>query len=393
MKLRLIECYVPKHIFTGIDEIMADSGDGIIWYNIEESNTSTIIRILTFLRNTEAIIDTLNREYGGSKFRILVFEPTTTIPEVLDEEKEKFPSEKIDEKIDEKINSDKSKNSMDIAKNNKYIGIKNNIINNKNNIEYEEKNENSKMNELEESCKTNELERLSRQEIYDKVSEILTTSKEYYAMIVLSTIVATVGILKNDVAIIIASMIIAPLLSPNIALSFSMSIADIDLAKKSLKNLIYGILLALSISILIGYFVPISLNNPQIMSRMSLDATDVIIALCAGIVAAISTVSGISSVVVGVMIAVALLPPLVAFGLVLGSGYFDQSIPILLLFLINVISVNLSSSVIFHTYGISPYKWWEREKAKKLTISSIIIWLILLLVVILIVFHRFSSIF
>ena len=348
LKLRLIECYIPKHIFTGIDKLI-DNNNDIIWYNIGELNNSIIIRILTTLKNTESIIDMLNKEYGGSKFRIIVFEPTTTVPEVIE-----------DNENDTKCNNENEKNE-----DNKNRDIENNME------------------------KTQELERLCRQEIYDKVSEVLNASKEYYIMLTLSTIVAVVGILKNNVAIIISSMIIAPLLSPNIALSFSMSIADMELAKKSIKNLFFGIALVLALSIFLGNIYPISPDNPQILSRMNLGAMDVIIALCAGIVGALSTVSGISSVVVGVMIAVALLPPLVAFGLTLGAGYFDESVPILLLFLINIISINLSSSVVFYMYGISPYKWWEKEKAKRLTIFSITIWLILLFIVVVIVYNKF----
>jgi len=341
LKLRYIECYIPKHIFVGMDKILGDYED-IIWHNVEEINNSMVIKILTTLKNTEVIVDKLNKEYGGSKFRIIVFEPKSTIPEI---------TEKV-EKEEKEIIGD---------------GIENNSI--KGNIQ--------------------ELERLSRQEIYNKVSEIIYAPKEYYLMIILSTIVAAIGIWKDDVAIIIASMIIAPLLSPNIALSFSMSIADKELAKKSLKNLFLGIGLVILLSVFLGHILPISLKNPQIVSRMNLGVADIIIALCAGIVGALSTVSGISSVVVGVMIAVALLPPLVAFGLTFGAGYFIESIPILMLFLINIICVNLSSSVIFALYGISPYRWWKKEEAKKLTIFAILTWFILLIIAAIMIYVGF----
>ncbi len=331
LKLRYIECYVPKHIFGGLDKILEDCED-IIWNSVEETNNFMVIKILTTLKNTEKILDKLNKEYGGSKFRIIVFEPKTTIPAVEKDEKES--------------------------------------------------------NE-EDSEKVQELERLSRQEIYNKVSEIVHSPKEYYLMLILSTIVAAIGIWKNDVAIIIASMIIAPLLSPNMALSFSMAIADRDLAKKSLKDLILGIGLVILLSVFLGYILPVSIKNPQIISRMNLGIEDILIALCAGIVGALSVVSDIPSVVVGVMIAVALLPPLVAFGLTVGSGYFIESIPILMLFLINIICINLSSSVIFAIYGISPYKLWDKEEAKKLTIFSILVWCILLIVAVVIIYIYF----
>ena len=134
MKLRYIECYIPKHIFIGMDKILGDCED-IIWYNVEEINNSMVIKVLTTLKNTEVIVDKLNKEYGGSKFRIIVFEPKSTIPEIM-EKVEKEEKEIIDEGI-----------------------------------------ESSPIKE-----KVQELERLSRQEIYNKVSEIIYAPKEYYLM-------------------------------------------------------------------------------------------------------------------------------------------------------------------------------------------------------------------
>jgi uncharacterized hydrophobic protein (TIGR00341 family) len=322
LKLRLIECYIPKHIFAGLDGIVKDDQLDIIWTHVEEEANYTLIRILTTLKSTEKIVDKLNNQYGGSKFRIIVFQPTTTVPEVIEE-----PTEK----------------------------------------------------------NGNIPERLSRQEIYGKMYETTNISKEYFLMIVLSAIVASIGIWKNDVAVIIGSMIIAPLLSPNIALSYSITVADSNLAKKSIKNLLLGTGIVLILSIVLGHFLPITPANPQISSRMNLDIEQVIIALAAGIVGAISTISGISSAVVGVMIAIALLPPLVAFGLSVGAGYYIESIPILLLFIANIISINLSSVLLFFLYGISPYKWWEREKARKLTIIAISVWMSLLIMLIMLI--------
>lgn len=333
MKLRLIECFIPKHIFVGIDNIVDECKKNIIWYNVSELGSSMVIRILATLNATEAIVDMLNKEYGGSNFRIIVFEPTTTVPTIS--------GEKEDKTI---LDSEEVKKGR---------------------------------------------HRLSRHEIYDKLFSIMNSPNEYYLMLIISTIVASIGLLRNDVAIIIASMIIAPLLSPNISLSFSIGVADWELAKKSLHNLFFGIGSALAFSILLGFLVPISIDNPQISSRLSIGLMDVVIALCAGVVGAVSTASGISSVVIGVMIAVALLPPLVAFGLMVGSGHAVEAIPILLLFIINIIGINLSSILVFYAYGISPYKWWKKEKAKNLTIISVMLWFVLLFMAVTILYLKY----
>ncbi len=64
------------------------------------------------------------------------------------------------------------------------------------------------------------------------------------------------------------------------------------------------------------------------------------------------------------MVAVALLPPLVVFGMLLGSGQFALALGALSLFLTNVICINLSGVATFLVQGISPLTWWEKDHAK-----------------------------
>ncbi|EHP83769.1 TIGR00341 family protein [Methanotorris formicicus] len=323
MKLRFIVCYIPKHLFVGIDKL---KGDGVIWISADVEGSYCVIKILSTLKDAEQIIDKLNQIYGGANFRIVVFEPTTTIPPIEEIEKEKIEEGKP--------------------------------------------------------------ERLSRQEMYNMMIELSKFSKEIFLMTILSAIVASVGIWKDNVAIIIASMVIAPLLGPNMALSFSITVADLDLARKCIKTLLLEIFVVILLAILLGYFNPVSLDSPQIHSRIFLGIWD-IIALSAGIAGALTVISEVSSAVVGVMIAIALLPPLVVFGLLIGSGHFNESIPLLILFLINIIGINLSAILVFHAYGISPYRWWKREMAKKYTIFAMAIWFLLLVIMTLLIIFKF----
>jgi uncharacterized membrane protein len=87
------------------------------------------------------------------------------------------------------------------------------------------------------------------------------------------------------------------------------------------------------------------------------------------------------------MIAVALLPPLVTAGLLIGSGHVTMASGAFLLFLANLICINLSGIVTFLVQGIRPRNWWEADKAKSLTRISIIVWFILLAVLMMIIFY------
>ncbi|MBP2201179.1 putative hydrophobic protein (TIGR00341 family) [Methanococcus voltae] len=338
MKLRLIECYVPKGIFAGLESSVSEKSlEQIIWSSVNEERNQTVIKILTTLSYAEVITDELSTAYGGSNYRMFTLSPTSVVPPIKEEELEK-------EKED--------------------AGI--------------EKKEEEKL-----------VERFTRGEILSKMQDFSTISKESVLMLILSAIVASIGLWKNDVAIIIASMIIAPLLGPNIALSFSVSVVDVELAKKSLKNLILGISLVLVFSIFLGNIIPISPEYPQIASRMDLGFYNIIIALSAGIIGTLSVlICGISSSVVGVMIAIALIPPLVAFGLMVGSGYYIESLPIGILFVTNIVAVNFCSVLLFFVYGVTPYKWWEKEKAKKFTIVTLIFWLLALLFMAIVIIYR-----
>uniref|UniRef100_A9A9S7 Hydrophobic protein (TIGR00341 family) n=1 Tax=Methanococcus maripaludis (strain C6 / ATCC BAA-1332) TaxID=444158 RepID=A9A9S7_METM6 len=319
MNVRLIECYVPKKIYTGYEESLGDNLENIIWHSVCEESIYTIIRLLAETEHVEKVIDILSSKYGGSNFRIIVTEPTATVPEIKKEEK----------------------------------------------VEVEDKTP----------------KRVSRHEIIGKIGDVSNLSKEYYSLLFLAAVVASIGIWLDDVALIIGSMIIAPFLSPMISFTFSVAVMDLAFAKKSLKNLLLGILTVFLFSFVIGTFLHVSPESPQIASRMNLGLQNIIIALSAGFVGTISMlIPEISSTVVGVMIAVALMPPLVAFGLMLGSGYYVESIPILILFIVNIISVNFASASLFYLYGITPYKWWEIEKARKLSMYSILFWFLNLII-------------
>ena len=88
--------------------------------------------------------------------------------------------------------------------------------------------------------------------------------------------------------------------------------------------------------------------------------------------------AGASATLVGVMVAVALLPPLVTFGLLLGSGEWAAAQGASLVFLTNVICVNLAGIVTFLFKGVRPLTWWEAQQAKRSSRIAILIWVLLL---------------
>jgi TIGR00341 family protein len=152
------------------------------------------------------------------------------------------------------------------------------------------------------------VDRLSRQEIYADISDISRVSNVYIVMIILSSLVAAIGVLNNNVAVIIGAMVIAPLFGPNIALSLATVLGDMDLAINALKTNLTGISTALAISVLLGFFSEVDPTIPELFLRTNVGLGSVTLALSSGIVGALAFTRGFRTTLVGVMVAVALLP-------------------------------------------------------------------------------------
>lgn len=132
-------------------------------------------------------------------------------------------------------------------------------------------------------------------------------------LIALSCVVAANGLIRNSAAMVIGAMVIAPILGPNVGLALATTLGDKVLLKISLKSIFYGFSLGLGLSILMGLIIDVNPEVFQISSRTHVSYADIAL----GLAGCLSFTRGISAAVIGVMVAVALLPPMVATGLLL----------------------------------------------------------------------------
>jgi Domain of unknown function (DUF389) len=170
-------------------------------------------------------------------------------------------------------------------------------------------------------------ERIGREELYEDIKKAAPCSRVYLAMV------------------------IAPLLGSNMALSLGTTLGDVSLLRRALLTAMAGIALTMVLSVIIG--VPLHLNPaaPEVASRNGVGLGDV---------------------------AVALLPPLVTSGLLLGGGHWASAMGALPLFLMNLICVNLAAVTTFLIQGIRPATWWEKDRATKATRIALGLWVALL---------------
>lgn len=228
----------------------------------------------------------------------------------------------------------------------------------------------------------------TRESLYAEVEKNAHLDLSYVILVILSTIVAAVGLIEDNVAVIIGAMVIAPLLGPNLALGLGTALGDVSLMAKSVKTTFVGLAIAISMSVAIGVFWPFNEFSTELLARTDVGPDAIALALASGAAAALSLTSGLSSVLVGVMVAVALLPPAATLGIMLGYGNNSLAYGAGLLLAINIVCVNLASNIVFFLKGVDPRTWSKKKDAKRRRIIYISMWVITLILLSLIMYTR-----
>lgn len=222
--------------------------------------------------------------------------------------------------------------------------------------------------------------RVAIEELYEDVKDASEYSKVYLMMVVLSTLVTAVGLYNNNVIVLLGGMLIAPILGPIIGFSLSLTLSDLWLLKRSLITGFSGILTAMLLSILMGTLVKFDPTLSEIALRTQPVKGDLIVALASGCAGALAFTTGVPAMLIGVMVAVSLLPPLVTAGLLLGAGHHQFVEGAFILFLMNFISVNVAGVIVFLMQGIYPRDWAENSVLIKIFRSAVIaLWVLILI--------------
>ncbi|WP_179319217.1 DUF389 domain-containing protein [Winogradskyella helgolandensis] len=186
-------------------------------------------------------------------------------------------------------------------------------------------------------------------------------------ILVCSIFVASVGLNADSTAVVIGAMLISPLMGPILGIGLSIAINDIDTLKKSLINLATMIVLSLLTAFLFFYLFPLSEDTNELMGRTRPDIRDVLIAFFGGLALIIArTKKGtIASVIFGVAIATALMPPLctAGYGLAIGNWQFFGGA--MYLFTINTIFIALATFLVLKILRFPMLKYANSAKRKR----------------------------
>lgn len=204
--------------------------------------------------------------------------------------------------------------------------------------------------------------RISREELVARAAELAPEASTFFIFLVVSTLIATAGLLLDSTATIIGAMVIAPLMGPAISASVGTVLAKDDMASRGLALQVTGLAAAVATGALFGLLLketvllpPVDIRTiPQVAERTSPNFLSLFLALGSGIAGAVSLIRGAGSALVGVAIAVALIPPAATAGLGLAWGYPGVTVAAGVLVLVNLLAVNLSALVLFWLAGYRP---------------------------------------
>jgi len=181
----------------------------------------------------------------------------------------------------------------------------------------------------------------------------------FYVLLILAALIAFVGLLQNSAAVIIGAMLVAPLMSPILALAHSIVRGNFKLMRQAFNSTVSGVVFAIMLpTMLMLIFEAMGMNlpiTPEIAARTEPGALDLVVALLSGAVAAfaVSQVS-VAAALPGVAIAAALVPPLAVVGYGLGTVDFDIAGGAFLLFTVNFAAIVLSGALMFLLLGVRP---------------------------------------
>lgn len=329
MDLQLIEAYVPHKHFERIDESLQKYSHVSYWVS-SESEDRKLIRMLVETSGVEEVLNYLESvSHVADGFEVMLFSVKTYITRKLPEEEE----------------------------------------------QKKKKEEEGK------------LQRASRHELIGTIERSSRITHTYVMMVILSAIVVTVGFIKDSEAIIIGSMVIAPMLGPIISTAFASILGDYKLLWKSSITLLFAIVVVILISVVFSLGFPVPFETHEFQSRTHVNLSDIVLALASGTAGALSILNRLPGSLVGVMVAVALLPPTVVFGMTLGEGMWQEAYGAFMLMMVNITSILLAAISVFTISGIRPVKWDEVQRAHtSKTWSLLFVSLVIIVLVVAIIF-------
>ena len=211
-----------------------------------------------------------------------------------------------------------------------------------------------------------EITESAREKIYQSVLDSSHLDLEYVAMLAFAGLIALFGLLQNSVAVIIGAMLISPLMNPVLAAALALILGDWSLGRRAASVLAWSIGGVIALTWLVAWLTPLKQVTPEILARTNPNLLDLLVAVLAGLAGTLALRGGPVSMTIipGVAIAVAVIPPLAVVGFSLSGRHGSMAWGGFLLFVTNLVSIMISAAVVFRLMGFAPHEDTQEGRAK-----------------------------
>ena len=217
-------------------------------------------------------------------------------------------------------------------------------------------------------------------DVFAALSRSARANIDYYMLILLSSTIATLGLILNSGAVIIGAMLVAPLMNPILAIGNGIVLGNFLLMQRGLNAALNGIATVIAVATSFVIFLPEQQPGSEILARSEPNMFDLLVALAAGMTAAYGiSRKSVSAALPGVAIAVALVPPLCVVGYGLGVARFNIAGGALLLFATNFAAIIMAGAGVFYLMGFRPSRSTSHAVVRRALTFAIIGLLIIII--------------
>lgn len=178
--------------------------------------------------------------------------------------------------------------------------------------------------------------------------------QKFLLLIILSSAIATLGLLQSSAAVVIGAMLVSPLMGPIMGVGFGLATLESNLIKRSLVTIAAGMAVAILVAMIIIWLSPIQDVTSELRARTQPTLLDLGVAVVGGIAGVYAIMRKLSGVMVGVAIATALVPPLSTVGFGLVTGRSDFAMGAALLFLTNTLAIAFAATIVARVNRFGP---------------------------------------
>ncbi|MFX0114008.1 MAG: TIGR00341 family protein [Candidatus Hodarchaeota archaeon] len=232
--------------------------------------------------------------------------------------------------------------------------------------------------------------RVADTELYDQIRGEGSLTIPFLAYTILAALIATFGLIADNIVAVIASMIVAPFLGPIISTSYGVIMGESKIWKEAARTEVVG----LSLAVIVGFVFGLILVNPtdptaasnfsltgEMKLRTAVTLLDIGIAVVGGLAAGVVTTERVQNSIIGIAVAASLMPPAANVGLLFRLGLYDEMTGCFLLLLINLAAIHSTTLLVFRLRGVKPTAQWKARVARKSIRWGIVVVLLLIVVI------------